>query len=254
LRSLYGFARRHFQCRRHSDLTPKRTTGSFASGDARDATNGRLEFITLASCVHSETSLQPAVVCWRVKLDDPHDPSRGDKIVPPNGAGCDPGHKILANSELGVEFVPGGGSSGRSFHQAIDAFQGQHQPQRHADFQQVFLAFGCFRNLSRDMPPSRLAAVLRTVAFVEHLPLTAVDELKRIAHERFGKSVLALAVRWVLDQGPTIAMWGARNPSQLDAISDVDGWHIDPLRRPKSMPFFNAVSSIQYRRPLWRRR
>ena len=44
---------------------------------------------------------------------------------------------------------------------------------------------------------------------------------------RFSKSVLALAVRWVLDQGPTIALWGARNPSQLDPIDEIDGWHID---------------------------
>jgi aryl-alcohol dehydrogenase-like predicted oxidoreductase len=42
--------------------------------------------------------------------------------------------------------------------------------------------------------------------------LAAVDELKKPARERFGKSVLALAVRWVLDQGPTIALWGARHP------------------------------------------
>jgi aryl-alcohol dehydrogenase-like predicted oxidoreductase len=57
--------------------------------------------------------------------------------------------------------------------------------------------------------------------------LAAVGELKELAHERFGKSVLALAVRWVLDQGPTIALWGARHPGQLDPISDVEGWHID---------------------------
>src|SRR6201987_5379871 len=38
--------------------------------------------------------------------------------------------------------------------------------------------------------------------------LTAVDELKRIAHERFGKSVLELAVRWVLEHHPTIALRG----------------------------------------------
>ena len=57
--------------------------------------------------------------------------------------------------------------------------------------------------------------------------LAAVDELKKLARERFGKSVLALAVRWVLDQGPTIALWGARHPGQLDPIADVDGWHID---------------------------
>jgi aryl-alcohol dehydrogenase-like predicted oxidoreductase len=57
--------------------------------------------------------------------------------------------------------------------------------------------------------------------------LDAVAELKKLAKERFGKSVLALAVRWVLDQGPTIALWGARHPGQLDPISDVEGWHID---------------------------
>ena len=61
--------------------------------------------------------------------------------------------------------------------------------------------------------------------------LAAVDELKKLAHERFRKSVLALAVRWVLDQGPTIALWGARNPSQLNPIGDVEGWHIDPATK-----------------------
>jgi hypothetical protein len=39
--------------------------------------------------------------------------------------------------------------------------------------------------------------------------------------------VLALAVRWVLDQGPTIALWGARRPDQLGPIAEIDGWHID---------------------------
>ena len=38
---------------------------------------------------------------------------------------------------------------------------------------------------------------------------------------------MALALRSVLDQGPTIALWGARNPGQLDPIGDVEGWHID---------------------------
>jgi aryl-alcohol dehydrogenase-like predicted oxidoreductase len=57
--------------------------------------------------------------------------------------------------------------------------------------------------------------------------VSAVDALKTLARERFGKSVLALAVRWVLDQGPTIALWGARHPGQLSPIEEVDGWHID---------------------------
>jgi aryl-alcohol dehydrogenase-like predicted oxidoreductase len=61
--------------------------------------------------------------------------------------------------------------------------------------------------------------------------LAAVDELKKLARERFGKSVLALALRWVLDQGPTVALWGARRPNQLNPIGDIDGWHIDEASR-----------------------
>lgn len=57
--------------------------------------------------------------------------------------------------------------------------------------------------------------------------LAAVGELDALARERFGKTVLALALRWVLDQGPTIALWGARHPDQLDPIGDIDGWRID---------------------------
>jgi aryl-alcohol dehydrogenase-like predicted oxidoreductase len=53
--------------------------------------------------------------------------------------------------------------------------------------------------------------------------LDAVAKLDAFARERYGKSVLALAVRWVLDQGPTIALWGARRPDQLDAVADVAG-------------------------------
>ena len=58
--------------------------------------------------------------------------------------------------------------------------------------------------------------------------LSAVDALKALAQERHGKSVLALAIRWVLDQGPTIALWGARRPDQLDGIDDAFGWSLSP--------------------------
>ena len=57
--------------------------------------------------------------------------------------------------------------------------------------------------------------------------LVAVDALKEIARKRFGKSVVALAVRWILDSGPTIALWGARRPEQLNPIGEIDGWRID---------------------------
>jgi aryl-alcohol dehydrogenase-like predicted oxidoreductase len=56
--------------------------------------------------------------------------------------------------------------------------------------------------------------------------LTAVEALKTLAQERHGKSVLALAIRWVLDQGPTVALWGARRPDQLEGIDDAFGWSL----------------------------
>src|SRR5258706_15484308 len=63
--------------------------------------------------------------------------------------------------------------------------------------------------------------------------LAAVEALQRFAQERYGKTVLALAVRWVLDQGPTIALWGARRPDQLRGIDAAFGWKLgaDDLRR-----------------------
>lgn len=57
--------------------------------------------------------------------------------------------------------------------------------------------------------------------------LAAVDALAAFARERYGRSVLALAVRWVLDQGPTIALWGARHPGQLDPVEEAMGWSLD---------------------------
>ena len=76
LRSSHRFARRRFQCRRHSDLTPKCPSGFFTNGDTRNAIYGRLKSITLAARAHSETTVQPAVVRWRMKLDDLHRPTR----------------------------------------------------------------------------------------------------------------------------------------------------------------------------------
>ena len=57
--------------------------------------------------------------------------------------------------------------------------------------------------------------------------LAAVRALDRFAQQRYSKSVLALAVRWILDQGGTIALWGARKPEQLDAVDQVLGWSLD---------------------------
>jgi aryl-alcohol dehydrogenase-like predicted oxidoreductase len=57
--------------------------------------------------------------------------------------------------------------------------------------------------------------------------LAAVTALDRYARERYRLGVLALAVRWVLDQGDTIALWGARRPPQLEPVEDTMGWGVD---------------------------
>ena len=57
--------------------------------------------------------------------------------------------------------------------------------------------------------------------------LTAVHKLDRLARRRFGKRVIHLAVRWMLDQGITTALWGARHPHQLQPLDEVTGWSLD---------------------------
>ncbi len=57
--------------------------------------------------------------------------------------------------------------------------------------------------------------------------LAAVERLDRFAREAYGKTVLALAVRWLLDRGEIVALWGARRPDQLAPVKDVMGWTLD---------------------------
>jgi aryl-alcohol dehydrogenase-like predicted oxidoreductase len=57
--------------------------------------------------------------------------------------------------------------------------------------------------------------------------LAAVQRLDRLARERFGKRVIELAIRWMLDQGITTALWGARHPDQLQPVDEVTGWRLD---------------------------
>ncbi len=61
--------------------------------------------------------------------------------------------------------------------------------------------------------------------FAEYL--AAVNKLDAYARENFGKRVIHLAVRWLLDQpGVNIALWGARSPEQLRPIHEVSGWSL----------------------------
>ena len=61
--------------------------------------------------------------------------------------------------------------------------------------------------------------------------LAAVRRLDRLARQRYGKRVIHLAVRWLLDQGATAALWGARHPDQLQPIGEVFGWSLDASAR-----------------------
>jgi aryl-alcohol dehydrogenase-like predicted oxidoreductase len=61
--------------------------------------------------------------------------------------------------------------------------------------------------------------------------LAAVQRLDQLARERFGKHVIELAVRWMLDQGITTALWGARHPGQLQPVDEVTGWRLDAATR-----------------------
>jgi aryl-alcohol dehydrogenase-like predicted oxidoreductase len=57
--------------------------------------------------------------------------------------------------------------------------------------------------------------------------LSAVRGLDQFARDRYGKRIIHLAVRWLLDQGATAALWGARHPGQLQPIDEVFGWSLD---------------------------
>jgi aryl-alcohol dehydrogenase-like predicted oxidoreductase len=62
--------------------------------------------------------------------------------------------------------------------------------------------------------------------FVQYL--RAVERLDRFAQENYGRRVIHLALRWVLDRQASMhALWGARRPEQLDPITGLSGWRID---------------------------
>jgi aryl-alcohol dehydrogenase-like predicted oxidoreductase len=65
----------------------------------------------------------------------------------------------------------------------------------------------------------------RATRFAQYL--AAVQKLDRLAQERFRKRVIHLAVRWMLDQEITTALWGARRPDQLQPVDEVTGWRLD---------------------------
>jgi aryl-alcohol dehydrogenase-like predicted oxidoreductase len=79
-----------------------------------------------------------------------------------------------------------------------------------------------------------------------HQYLSAVQYLQRLAQVRYGKSVLPLAVRWILDQGGTVALWGARKPEHLASIDEVLGWSINGA----DMSLIDHILKDQIRDPI----
>jgi len=57
--------------------------------------------------------------------------------------------------------------------------------------------------------------------------LECASRLQEWAREKHQKPLLALAVRWVLDSGIDVALWGARKPEQLSGMEDVWHWKLD---------------------------
>ena len=58
--------------------------------------------------------------------------------------------------------------------------------------------------------------------------ISAVEALEELARQRYGKSIVELAARWVLDRpGISVALWGARKPEHLATVDGVMGWKLD---------------------------
>jgi aryl-alcohol dehydrogenase-like predicted oxidoreductase len=65
-----------------------------------------------------------------------------------------------------------------------------------------------------------------------HAHLKAVERLDALARERYGKRVIHLALRWLLDQpGVGVALWGARSASQLAPLNEALEWILDDETR-----------------------
>jgi aryl-alcohol dehydrogenase-like predicted oxidoreductase len=71
--------------------------------------------------------------------------------------------------------------------------------------------------------------------------LEAVRQLDLLAQGRFHRSVIHLAVRWMLDQGISVALWGGRHPKQVEAALGVAGWSLDATQRGLIEHIVNAT-------------
>ena len=61
--------------------------------------------------------------------------------------------------------------------------------------------------------------------------LDAVRQLDELAQRQFQRRVIHLAVRWMLDRGISVALWGGRHPAQVEAALGVTGWSLNSTDR-----------------------
>lgn len=61
-----------------------------------------------------------------------------------------------------------------------------------------------------------------------HFPqyLVCVGRLQQWVADKYQRSLVSLAIRWSLDKGINVALWGARKPEELDPIEEILGWHL----------------------------
>lgn len=88
------------------------------------------------------------------------------------------------------------------------------------------LLSGAMRRGHESTDHARRGDMFHGEAYARHL--SAVERLDAFAQEAYGRRVIHLAIRWLLDQpGLTIALWGARKPEQLDAVAGAAGFSLD---------------------------
>ncbi|MCQ6961751.1 aldo/keto reductase [Methanolobus chelungpuianus] len=61
--------------------------------------------------------------------------------------------------------------------------------------------------------------------------LEAVGRIDDFMKEKHGRTVLDLAVQWILGYDNTIALWGGWKPEHMEPVSEIFGWKPDPETR-----------------------
>jgi aryl-alcohol dehydrogenase-like predicted oxidoreductase len=76
--------------------------------------------------------------------------------------------------------------------------------------------------------------------------LICVGRLEQWVRDKYNKPITALAVRWSLDKGVDVALWGARKPEELDPIKTLMDWKLtdDDLKELDSIISETIVNPI----------